>query len=158
MRSWAIYIAAALGFVIYGAATDVDRDDSGAIVGGGNVDAFHIRVGDCFDDAGYSDEEYEVSSVPGVPCSKAHDNEAFAVFDLTIESFPEGEAMGNLAYESCLTRFEDFVGRDYESSTLEITTMYPSAESWKQNDREVICAVFDMEANKLVGSAKGRAL
>jgi len=63
MKSWAIYIAAALGFVIYGAVTDADRDSSGAIVGGGTVDAFQIQVGDCYDDSIVAQGEYEQSSV-----------------------------------------------------------------------------------------------
>jgi hypothetical protein len=156
MKSWAIYILAAIGFVIYGAATDVDRDSSGAIVGGGNVDAFNVHVGDCFNDvSSYNDQ---IASVPGVPCAEPHDNEAFAVFDISIESYPDQDAMYDLAYESCMGHFEEFVGRDYESSSLEITTMYPSVESWKQDDREVVCAVFDMNANQLVGSAAGRGL
>lgn len=66
--------------------------------------------------------------------------------------------MGELAYSSCYERFESFVGRDYETSTLDITMMYPSPESWQANDREVICSVYDVEANKLIGSAKGRGL
>jgi len=33
MKKFAAYIIAALGFGIYGVVTDVDRDDSGAIVG-----------------------------------------------------------------------------------------------------------------------------
>ena len=38
-------------------------------------------------------------------------------------------------------------------------TLYPTPQSWKQgNDREVVCAVYDMEANKLVGSAKGKRI
>jgi len=156
MKSWAIYIAAALGFAIYGAATNVDRDSSGAIVGGGNVDAFQIRVGDCFDDTGSFEEE--VTSVPGVPCSEPHDNEAFAVFDLTVAEFPDEETMADLVSETCLARFESFAGIDYQSSSLEITSMYPTLESWQQDDREVICAVYDMNANKLVGSAEGRGL
>jgi hypothetical protein len=157
MRSWVIYVAAALGFFVYGAVTDADRDGSGAIVDGGTVDAFNIQVGDCFDDStSFSDE---ISSVPGVPCSDPHDNEAFAVFDLDIENYlADEDAMYDLAYNSCMERFESFAGRDYESSSLEITTMYPSSESWKQNDREVICAVFDMNTEKLVGSAAGRGL
>jgi len=36
--------------------------------------------------------------------------------------------------------------------------MYPTIESWQQNDREVVCAVYDMEENKLVGSVQGRSL
>ena len=156
MKSWVIYIAAALGFAIYGMATDADRNSSGAIVGEGNVDAFHVRVGDCFNDSAFDTEE--VSSVPGVPCSEPHDNETYAVFDVSIASYPDGDAMWEMANESCMQRFEPFVGRDYESSSLDIATLYPSFESWQQNDREVVCAVFDMDSNKLVGSAKGRAL
>ena len=156
MKNWAIYIAAALGFIIYGAVTDVDRDSSGAIVGGGNVDAFNVRVGDCFNDSSAFNDE--VTSVPGVPCAEPHDNETFAVFNLNLTSYPDEDTMGDLAYESCLERFQPFVGKDYESSTLEITTMYPTIESWGQDDREVVCAVYDMDANKLVGSAEGRGL
>ena len=158
MRNWAFYIAAALGFTIYGVVTEADRDGSGAIIGEGSVDAFNVRVGDCFNDysPSYSDE---VSSVPGVPCGEPHDNEAFAVFDVTISSYPESEdAMAQIAHNSCLERFDSFVGRDYESSSLDIITLYPTTESWRQNDREVVCAVYDMEATQLVGSVQSKGL
>jgi len=156
MKSWAIYILAALGFVIYGAVTDADRDDSGAIVGGGTVDAFSVQMGDCFNDAGTFDDQ--VISVPGVPCSEPHDNETFAVIDVNFDSYPADGNMDRLAYDACMVHFEAFVGREYETSVLEIATMYPSAESWEQNDREVVCAVFDVNARQLVGSAAGRGL
>lgn len=156
MKSWGIYIIAALGFAVYGAVTDADRDSTGAIVGEGSVDAFHVRVGDCFDDS--SSFEDEITSLPGVPCSDPHDNEAFAVFDVRVAAYPEGDGMADLANDSCLERFASFVGTDYESSTLDIMTMYPSPESWNENDREVVCAVYDMEASKLEGSVKGMAL
>ena len=155
MKSWAVYLMAVVGFGIYGAATSVDRDSSGAIVAEGNIGAFNVRVGDCFNDVGFDDE---VSSVPGIPCSDPHDNEAYAVFDVSVPSYPEGEGMSELAYESCMDRFAAYVGKDYESSSLEITTMFPSQQSWRENDREVICAVFDMNAQKLTGTARGSAL
>jgi hypothetical protein len=155
MKNWAIYIAVVLGAVAYNALTEADRDSTGAIVGEGNVDAFEIRVGDCFDDTSAS---AEVSTLPGVPCSDPHDNEAFAVIELTATSYPEGDAMVQLAHESCLQHFDSFVGKDYQSSSLEILTLYPTAEGWQQNDREVVCAVYDMDAAKLVGSVKGLAL
>lgn len=155
MKSWAVYLMAVVGFGIYGAATSVDRDSSGAIVAEGNIGAFNVRVGDCFNDVGFDDE---VSSVPGVPCSDPHDNEAYAVFDVSVPSYPEGEGMSELAYESCMDRFAAYVGKDYESSSLEITTMFPSQQSWRENDREVICAVYDMNAQKLTGTTRGSAL
>jgi len=156
MKSWGIYAAAVLGFVIYGAATNADRDSSGAIVGSGNVDAFQIRVGDCFDDT--SSAMDEIADVPGTPCADPHDNEAYAVFDLTTADYPGADVVADLAIESCLEKFETFVGKDYESSSLDIFTLHPSPESWQQDDREVVCAVYDMNSDKLVGSAKGKAL
>jgi len=157
MKSWGVYIIAALGFVVYGALTDADRDGAGAIVGDGNVDAFHIQLGDCFDDT--SSDGGEVDSVPGVPCSQPHDNETYAVFDVTNTTYPEGDGMAEIANNTCLEHFESFVGNDYQSSTLEIMTLYPTAQSWSQNnDREVVCAVYDMNAAKLEGSVKGLAL
>ena len=155
MKSWAVYLMAVVGFAVYGAATSVDRDSNGAIVEEGNIGAFNVRVGDCFNDVGFADE---VSSVPGVPCSAPHDNEAYAVFDVSVTSYPEGEGMSELAYESCMDRFAAYVGKDYESSSLEITTMFPSQQSWRENDREVICAVYDMNAQKLTGTTRGSAL
>ena len=50
MKKFGLYILVAIGVVGYRAATDANRDGSGAIVSGGNVDAFEIQVGDCFDD------------------------------------------------------------------------------------------------------------
>ena len=158
-RNWGIGIAVAVGAYLFNSAMQADRDDSGAIVAEGALDAFQMRVGDCFDDGTvFAEENNEVDSVPGVPCSKPHDNEVYAVFDLTVASFP-GDAMADMANEACMQRFEPFVGRDYESSSLDIATLYPSHDSWhRENDREVICAVYDIDAKKLTGSVKGLAL
>ena len=161
MKNYIIYALIGLGVVAYKVSTDVDRDASGAIVDSGNVDAFSIQLGDCFDDIDQSasSESGEVASVPGVPCSEPHDNEVFAVFDVSNAEFPGEEAMSEIAFDACETRFEDFVGKDYQSSSLDITMLYPTAQSWHaQNDREVICAVFDVELNKLTGSMKDAAI
>ncbi len=66
--------------------------------------------------------------------------------------------MSELAHDSCLERFDSFVGMDYENSVLEIVTLYPTTESWQQDDREVVCALYDMSKEKLVGSTKGRGI
>jgi hypothetical protein len=161
MRNLAIGIAVALGIYAFNTVMEADRDDTGAIVGDGNIGAFQMRVGDCFNDSGpsFGDQGAEVTDVPGVPCSEPHDNEVYAIFDVSLPSFPEGEGMSETAFDSCLQRFESFVGKDYQSSALDIVTMYPTKVSWSQhNDREVICAVFDVNATKLVGSAKDLAL
>ncbi len=152
MKNVGVYIAAIAGFGIYGAMTGVDRDDSGAIVDGGSLDAFDMRVGDCFDDPSSYGEE--VHSLPGVPCADPHDNEVYAVFDVSLSSYPGEAEIGIMAQESCLERFEGFVGLDYESSTLDIFPFYPTSESWNQGDREIVCAIYDMNTEKLVGTVK----
>jgi len=155
MKNWAVYLAAIAGFAIYGASTTADRDESGAIVGEGSVDAFSLRVGDCFNSAS---SDTEVSSVPGVPCTDLHDYETYAVFDVNVTEYPGEDGMMELAFESCMDQFPSYVGTDYESSTLEVTSMFPSPESWRQDDREVLCAVYDMNGEQLVGSTKGSGI
>lgn len=156
MKNLAFYAVIVIGYFAYGAITEADRDESGAIVGGGNIDAFNIRVGDCFDNADAANDE--VSDLPGVPCAQPHDYETYAVFDVSIDSYPSEEEMADIAFESCIQRFDSFVGLEYESSVLEVITMYPTTESWQQNDREVVCALYDMNEQKLVGSTKGSAI
>ena len=161
MKNLLVYAAIGLGVVAYNVATEADRDASGAIVDGGSLDAFTIRLGDCFDNTRSlaSDEAGEVSSLPGVPCSEPHDNEVYAVFNVDYAEFPGDDAMSERAFDACMTRFEGFVGNTYESSALDITALYPSSQSWsRQGDREVVCAVYDMNGGKLTGSSKASGL
>lgn len=161
MKKFGIYILVALGIVGYNYATKADRDEQGAIVSGGSIDAFNLRIGDCFDDtsSSFGDDGTEIDSLPGVPCASPHDNEVYAVFDVTYSSYPTEEEMSEEAFESCMNRFESFVGKDYESSMLDIKTLYPTENSWDSlDDREVVCALYDMEENKLVGSVEGKGL
>lgn len=160
MKSWPIYIAIAGGVYLFNNFTAADRDDNGNIVSEGQINAFNIRIGDCFNDAASAPtgEDYELSNVAGIPCAEPHDNEVYAVFDVSVASFPGEDQMSELAFDSCLKRFEPFVGKDYQSSALDIMTMYPTQGSWAQADREVICAVYDMTLAKLEGSVEGSAL
>ena len=155
MKNWGIYALIGVGVVAYNMATNADRDSTGAIIEAGDVDVFSIKVGDCFDDAGEADE---ISTLPGVPCAEPHDNEAYAAFNVSLDSYPGEDAMWELAYEKCMDRFEGFVGLDYESSVLDIFALYPSTDSWAQNDREVVCAVFNMNYDKLTGSVEGTGI
>jgi hypothetical protein len=156
-RNWGFGIAIAAAAYLVNSFVAADRDATGAIVDAGSVDAFQMRVGDCFDDGSTFDDN-EVNSVPGVPCSDPHDNEVYAVYDVTAQSFP-GDAISDMAHEGCLQRFESFVGKDYDSSSLDIATLYPSRESWAgQDDREVVCAVYNVDLSKLTGSVKGARL
>jgi hypothetical protein len=157
MKNLAIYVVVIGGYFLYTAMTSADRDDSGAIVGAGNVDAFSIKAGDCFDDVdNFADQ---IDTLPGVPCTDPHDNEVYAIISVDLPEFPGDDAMGNIAHEKCVAKFPSFVGRDYESSSLDVFTMFPSSESWsRQDDRDIVCAIYDMEFAKLTGSVQGKGL
>ena len=156
MKNLGFYAVVVMGYLAYGAVTNADRDDGGTIVGGGTIDALHLRVGDCFDESSSFGEG--ISDVPGVPCAQPHDYETYAVFDVSFDSFPSEESLGAIAYDSCLERFDSFVGLEYADSVLQVITLNPTAESWKQGDREIVCALYDMNNEKLIGSTQGSGI
>jgi hypothetical protein len=148
-RSITAVVGAAIAAAI-GISTVAERNADGEITTAGTVDAFEVHVGDCFDDGDFWTSG--VSEIPGVPCSQPHDNEIYATFDIPGE-WPGDERVDELADEGCYDRFASAIGKSYEESVIEYTTIYPSSESWKQlGDREVICVGYHMELEKLTGS------
>jgi hypothetical protein len=149
-------IAGAAVAAVIGISTAAERNAAGDITTAGAVDAFEVRVGDCFDDEAFASSE--ISEIPGVPCSQPHDNEVYATFDIAGE-WPGDERVEELAYEGCFERFAGAIGKSYEDSVIDFTTIFPTQGSWKQrDDREVVCVGFHMEAEELTGSIIGSGL
>jgi hypothetical protein len=120
----------------------------------GNV--FSLKVGTCFDDI---DELYGGGNITALPvrsCDEPHDNEVFAVVRIEGDEFPGEAEVQKLAHERCHGGFEAYVGRDYETSRFDVGHLVPSRESWRlQNDREIVCFLYDVELAKLHASARG---
>jgi hypothetical protein len=149
-------IAGAAVAAVIGISTAAERNAAGEITTAGAVDAFEVRVGDCFDDDAFASSE--ISEIPGLPCSEPHDNEVYATFDIAGE-WPGEERVEELAYEGCFERFAGAIGKSYEDSVIDFTTIFPTQGSWKQrDDREVVCVGFHMEAEELTGSIIGSGL
>lgn len=123
----------------------------GLLGGEGNV--FELAVGDCFDNAEGSDAE--VSDVPIVDCAEPHDNEVFHSFEAAEGDFPGDDALVEQAEAECLPAFAEYVGAEYADSTLDIFPITPTSGSWENGDREVICALYDVDLEKLEGSMQG---
>ena len=120
----------------------------------GNV--FSLKVGDCFNgEESNTEESIEVTDVELVSCDDPHENEVYAVFELPDSSWKGNDYVFEQASIGCGARFEAFVGIEYELSTLYADIVYPSEESWKENDRKVKCSVTEESAMKVSGSAKG---
>lgn len=135
-------------------STGPERDDSGAIVETGELDAFAIEVGDCMENP---NPEEEFSTLAAVPCSEPHAAEAYHLFDLPDGVFPVADLMDSAATDGCLGAFETFVGIEFDYSIYGVGWMEPTQESWNEGDREIVCTIGDLEGELLVGSAKGSA-
>lgn len=120
-----------------------DRDpDTQEILEEGDVSVYEIRVGDCLDSAELSGE---LNSVPVVPCGEPHDAEIYDSVMLSGDEFPGEAEVGAQADEYCVGAFESFVGVAYEDSELYASTILPSADSWNDGDREVLCVILDSD-------------
>jgi hypothetical protein len=129
-----------------------------AVACGGGV--FTLEVGTCFNDDGPpGDAAEEISSVPEVDCSEPHDNEVFAVFEYTAtDDYPGTAEMTDIATNLCIEQFDEYVGIPYQESILEVFPITPTEDGWNRlNDREIICALYNLDFSKLTGSMEGAA-
>lgn len=125
-----------------------------ALVAACSSNVFDLEVGQCFDDPESFDE---VVNVDVVECAEPHDNEVFHVFDLADGDYPGEDEAEAGANDGCIAAFESFVESDFATSELDIRYLYPSAESWDDGDREVVCALFDRSGEQITGSEEGSA-
>lgn len=123
---------------------------TGCIANGGSV--FDLGVGSCFNDDVF--DGGEVFSVPVVDCAAGHDNEVFAEFNLPEGPFPGAEAADAVATERCISVFESYVGTSYAVSSLAVTHLRPTMDSWENGDREVTCFLYSGDLSKLFGSQR----
>ena len=154
-----IPIAIAGGSFFFTTIDDAERGESGEIVEAGDLDVFSMAVGDCFDDPPATDV---VFSIDAVPCNQPHDNEVFALLSVAGDlgtDFPGEDALFTRGMEMCIgSPFASYVGTDYQVSELDVWTLTPTRESWADGDREIVCALYRLDFEKLTGTAKGSGL
>lgn len=95
------------------------------------------EVGECVNS---DDLMGEITEIPTVDCSEEHDSQVIGKFDIEDGDFPGQEGISAAAEEGCREAFESFVGISFDESSLQMTYVGPSQDTWDQaNDREVIC-------------------
>jgi hypothetical protein len=138
-------------------SSGTERDDEGNVTDAGDVGAFDLRPGDCFNDTDNEAEEFE--SLRVVPCDDPHDNEIYASFDYPAddgEPFPGIEAIYEFGEPECFDAFEAFVGSGYDESEFDFDLIYPIQEGWDEfDDRTILCYLWQFELEKIEGSAEG---
>lgn len=124
---------------------EAQRDDTGAIESAGRVSVFEVRVGDCFDD-----HDDEVVRFDAVPCDEPHDNQVFALFDLEGDEWPGDDEATVMSHLGCQERFPAAIGTPLDESVLVSYAIGPGETTWRrEDDREVICAAYHRDFEKL---------
>lgn len=126
---------------------------------GEETSVFDLEVGDCF-----SADDVELDTVLVVDCAGAHEYEVFALVNheaVDGAAYPGDQEILEYADATCQPSFEAFVGHDYQTSIWYITSLTPTAETWADGDREVVCTLNqqddDEEPISVTGTAEGSA-
>jgi len=113
----------------------------------------NLEVGQCITDTA---QEGQVSSVPVVACSEPHTGEIYALPQLPDGDFPGEQAVGDQADQLCGGQaFQDYVGLPYDQSEIYITWLSPTAGTWADGDREIVCILANQDGSNLAGSMRG---
>lgn len=118
-----------------------------------------LRTGQCFD-VPKDDPDATDRAVWSLPCTDVHTHEVYDEVAYGGPSVKGGGYAGTAvvqdwAEQACFDRFEQFVGKPWTTSSFEIETWWPSADSWGRGDRVVVCSVFPSDGGHTTGTARG---
>jgi hypothetical protein len=150
--------AAALGTLLLvpalGACSLFGGDDDE----GESVSVFKVEPGQCFERQ--TEVKAQISELTAVDCDKDHAQESYAIVPYKAidgaapDIYPGDDALTRFAEGACAGAYRDYVGVDYLDSKLFYTYLLPSARSWDDDDRSVVCFVTTT-GEPLQGSVKG---
>jgi hypothetical protein len=97
-----------------------------------------------------------VLKVPVVPCRQAHDAEVIGVTQLPGRWHGEA-ALNRLSDQTCSRIFRKYVGVDIDSSDYGMGWFSPTASSWRDGDRLLVCYA-DSGGSTMTGTVKGTSV
>jgi hypothetical protein len=113
--------------------------------------AADAELGQCF-----ARKDLTATESPEVACEEAHAVEVYARRPaLEGENKPYPTELESLGDGVCIGEFEPYVSRAYFDSSLDYVTLVPSEEAWDRGERDIVCALFAMGGDDLVGTSKG---
>jgi hypothetical protein len=114
---------------------------SGAIVHKGQLGAFSLRIGDCFDNPAGA---RSLSRLTAIPCTQPHNAQVFAKFKLSGSSFsfPGTAAVERLATRGCNARLSS-IDKSKTTSSMTVHFLVPLQESWLGGQRGASCLIVN---------------
>ena len=137
-----VALAAALGIV------------TAPLAGCSDSSVRHMRVGQCI----RLPHEETATTVETTGCAREHDAEVFHVTSAPDGDFPGADTLNKQAETECISAFDEYVGTDYLTSSLDATWMIPTKDSWAQKDRSIVCLARPLDHSKLTSSVKESGL
>ncbi|WP_051399473.1 DUF4190 domain-containing protein [Haloechinothrix halophila] len=137
--------------IIAGILDDVERTPTGEVTAEDTVPLENLRIGDCVEKV---TEDRNYFSVTVMPCDEPHHSEVFAKFDLRGEAWPGEETVFADANAGCSDALREYSSTAYDDIDVAIFTFHPTAFTWADGDREIIC-LTDYEDGPRTGSIEG---
>lgn len=129
-------------------STDTTVTSTTVLDGGANT----LVVGECLDDddldAYLSGDDFSVKE-----CDTSHDYEVYLVYEFPKGSYPGDDAVLENLQAECRRAFDGYVARDYESSALNIWSIWPGQVLWENGNRRGECLLFNTDGDTLTGTA-----
>lgn len=103
------------------------------------VSAKDLEVGDCLADATAATDA--VTTFDKIDCDKAHDGEVFTIIKLDdAAKYPGVKFVSGKGRRGCRARLRrQATAKAFADEQLGYKFVYPTAQSWAQDDREVTC-------------------
>jgi hypothetical protein len=107
--------------------------------GGESISAKDLEVGDCI--TGANSTQGDVIRFNKVECSKPHDGEVFTLIELKdTDKYPGVKFVSGKGQRGCRARLRrQATAKAFRDRQLGYKFVYPTRQSWAQNDREVTC-------------------
>ncbi len=123
-----------------GCGGSVHKDDT--FIDAGVTGLLDIEVTECFSDPEYSDFAGE-NVVLYTPCVDGADNQSY-MFVHAPEAAWDRDTVAQLGWDECGKGFEQ-QWTSQDESGLDYYPILPTAETWADGDRAIMCAVYDPE-------------
>jgi hypothetical protein len=136
---WVVVLVAAIVAANLGKATR--SATTGVITHRGHINAFSLRVGDCFDNPAGAER---VDTVTAIPCDQPHNAQIYAKFKLTGSdfSYPGAATVERRARSGCNARIGT-VNKSMTTSAMTVRILLPEQTSWVAGQRTVSCMVVN---------------
>lgn len=127
---------------------------------GAVVNQYSLALGDCFNRLENLVAGQKVVVTSLISCELPHDHQIYHLLDYPApypSIYPGDEVMNDFAIQSCYRQFAAWVGRDYETSQLDIGVIVPTQSNFEDEVaryRTIHCWVERLDGEPIVGDAQ----